>query len=330
MASTIGHLFCGLILVIGGNVALWVKFASDLRFHAEQIAAMCVDGRAMGQSLTQSRLGVDDSKRNKNAVTMQCSFPVAVYPCLDEAVEVGEWSGQCRSLATVPAFKEDEWPRRVEEAGVKCCAGACIAGDKCSDNEWSCSTGACNAYDKSIRLCAHKMRREPYKCFVIDGEPEEGIREEPSSFPIGWLIGALFCTFFSMGCSLFTMTTVYKEENCLQKTGVYVISMIFFFGFCFVIGVIVNAAIGKEDAKGVSDHNYEDLAVTTGSESFGTNRTAVAAETPPPEGMHWAIVLLIVFGSIYGVLFLGFCCFFCFKKTREVVAHSKSDQASTV
>lgn len=329
MALTIGHVLCGLVLVIGSNVALWFKFASDLRFHAEQIAAMCVDGRAMGEPLTQSRLGVDDSKRHKHSVTMQCSFPVAVYPCLDEIEDLDEWSGQCRSLAAVPAFPKDEWPRRMEEPGIGCFEGD-LGGDKCSDNAWSCSTGACSAYDKSIRLCAFKIRTEPYKCFVIDGRPEEGIREEASGFPIGWFMGALSCTFLSLGCLTFTMVRVSKEENCLQKTAIYVMSMIVFFGLCFAVGTIVNAAIGKEDAKGVSDYNYDDLAVTTGSELFGTNRTAVAAETPPPEGMHWAIVLLIVLGSVYGCLFLVCGCLYCFSRSDEVVAPPKADQTPTV
>lgn len=296
--------------MIAGNFALWFHFAKDLKFYSEQQPATCVDGRVMNETVSHSRIGVDDSKRNKNSVTMECSFPVAVYICLDEAIEPEEWNGQCKNLAQTPSYNDHEWPRRNEEVGVNCCAGNCMGGDKCDDKKWSCSNGACNAYEKSARLCASKLRSEPYKCFTVQGQPEEGVRDEASSFPAGWLAGALLCTILAtLPCIVFTFVTLSKEEDCMKKTAAFMMMSVICFGIMAAVGFAINAAMDVEDSKGVVDHDYKDLAETTGSAVFGTNKTTVIAETPPPEGMHWAIILLIVFGAIYAVLCLCAGCY---------------------
>jgi hypothetical protein len=210
---------------------------------------------------------------------------------------------------------------------VNCCAGNCAGNHKCSDKKWSCSNGDCSAYEKTARLCAAKLRSEPYKSFTVEGEPQEGVRDEAASFPAGWLAGALACTILATLPSLaFTFVTMSKEEDCMQSAIVCMIATVLCSGLVIAIGFAINAAMDVEESKGIVDHDYEDLAVTTGSSVFGTNQTTVMDETPPPEGMHWAFVLLIVFAGIYGALCLVACCllavFSC--RRKDLVSDLKS------
>jgi len=307
--SKIPHLVCGLILVITGNVFLWHQFATDLNFYIHQRPAMCVEGRAMEESIEQSRLGVDDSQRNKGTVTMQCSFPVAVYPCLDEDVANEDWNGNCRTLAQVP---QEEWPRRQAEPGITCCERDCLA-DKCSAKAWSCSTGSCDAYEKSTRLCVPLMRIDPYPCFTIEGEPDEGVRDGASSFPVGLLVGAIVISLFALGCCCFTGWQMSEEENLMAKGLAFLCGVAVVIAFSLSLYAIVNAALGSADDKGVVETNYADLASSRGS----ANVTAVAIEAPPPAGLHWAMIVLIVLLSIYGLFCILGCCLWAFSKFIE-------------
>merc|ERR1719217_1897976 len=120
----------------------------------------------MDQDIMDARIGVDDSLRNKGMITMKCSFAVAVYPCHDEDIDPGDWDGRCRTLSESPMYAEGQWPRREDEPDVRCCERDCAGGSRCSREEWSCTgIGSCDAYDKSIRLCASRMKG-PYKCFT--------------------------------------------------------------------------------------------------------------------------------------------------------------------
>jgi len=306
--SMVGTVLCGLVLVITGNVFLWSQFATDLNFYTHQRPAKCVDGRPMGQSLMQSQLGVDDSERNKGVVTMQCSFPVAVYACFDQDIEEEEWNGECRTLANHPLYADGEWPRRVAEPGITCCERDCLNGNQCSDKEWSCSNGSCDAYEKSARICASLMNVQPYKCFAIEGRPNEGVREDASTFPVGFLIGGLAMSLCALACCCATVKSMAEEKDCLQKSLVLIMTVIACAVILIAIGAVVNAALGSADNQGLVERNYKDLAATTGTNGTGSNVTAVATEDPPPEGMHWALIVLIALGSVFGCLGLMICC----------------------
>jgi len=323
---------CGVLLASGANVFFWSQFVSDLSFYKEERAAMCVDGRLMGESFLQSKVGVDDSQRHKGTVTMQCSFPVAVYPCYDDDIDAGAWDGKCRTLAVSPAFVDGEWPRRMEESGITCQSQNLPGSDQCSDRKWSCSSGTCDAYEKSIRLCAGKMRQEAYPCFTIKGEPGEGIREESSNFPIGWLIGGLVAVCCNLSCCFLLVRSFHEEDNCVQKTVASLCAVALCFGVMGAITFIVNAAVGDADNQGLVEKDYKDLAVPQGSALFGNNHTVIATEVPPPEGMHWAVVVAIGAGSIYGCLAIVGVCRYLFAQRGDFdqSACAKSSQVATV
>lgn len=312
--SVVSTVICGLVIGVVLNCAFWAKFKSDLEFYREQRPAICVDGRRMGQGLIAATLGVDDKQRHKGMITMKCSFPVAVYPCYDEDIELGEWDGYCRTLSESVAFSEGSWPRRVEEdLDITCCERDCMGGDQCSASAWSCATGSCSAYDKSTRICAAKLRKDPYKCFTHADDPEAGVREDSAAFPAGWLIAGMLSAVALCGCVGFAGFAMLDEENCIGKTIMYILGCGIFMGAIWGVVAIIHAMQGPPDKKGIVESNYKDLAQAT-----GINQTSVAAEAPPPEGMHWAIILLIVFGSICGVFVLMFICFFCIGFCKEL------------
>jgi hypothetical protein len=252
----------------------------------------------MGEDVSKMRLKADDSKNNKGTITMRCSFPVAAYPCNDP---------ECNAWEPLPMYKDSEWPLRMEEAGVKCIThgfGAC----HCDDNEcFECSSGKCDAYEKTLRTCINRANADPYSCFIHPNGAEALI--DYPGWPWGFLVGAILCTLVCLLCTVGACGLMAnKQLNCAQILATLI-------GVCCAVsvGVIISVVIGAitgDSRTGVQSGNFTDFAVANDAGEGGTT-FLVPEEVPPPPGLPaWAIVL-IVLGSIFGLACLMICCVLC-------------------
>eukprot|EP00438_Fugacium_kawagutii_P001828 Skav203531 [mRNA] locus=scaffold687:460507:461610:- [translate_table: standard] len=99
--------------------------------------------------------------------------------------------------AELPIFQRS----REESTGVFCwgALGLYMWGSyPCEDPIWNCTTtGPCDGYEKSERLCTAKLHREAYPCFFDPDNVAAGIKKERYTYSI-WV--GLFC-FFLIGLS---------------------------------------------------------------------------------------------------------------------------------
>eukprot|EP00927_Polykrikos_kofoidii_P066694 TRINITY_DN62251_c0_g1_i1.p1 TRINITY_DN62251_c0_g1~~TRINITY_DN62251_c0_g1_i1.p1 ORF type:complete len:333 (+),score=24.17 TRINITY_DN62251_c0_g1_i1:82-1080(+) len=176
--------FWGPILMILGfvvcvPVCCCTYFMKKLHFGNNCVSGLCVDGRLRNEELRNATIGVDDSSVSKrNVITMQCVFPVHVYPCAHAG----------RDCSDKPLRTRE----RVESTGLSCDLSLVNHAHDCRYPNWYCETGKCTAYEKAKSLCAsHFLKQQPYECWYVPGEALAGIRFEKPGFPFLWCLASI-------------------------------------------------------------------------------------------------------------------------------------------
>lgn len=200
-------------------ILCWAFFAQDIKFYSTQTAAICVDGRLLGQPLEagMDRVSVDDTKllRKGEVREMRCAFQVAVYACRDEGLVISDWNGRCNRLESQPSFPPDGWPTRIDDNLQLFCrryknncdpySSKCDAystADVCTQPCWDCEAGQCDAYENSTSRCKRDfLRQDPYPCYTIFNDAKAGVREVVAVFPAKLLIGGIVSSLGLIGLS---------------------------------------------------------------------------------------------------------------------------------
>jgi len=300
----------GVVLMVGFFVleyTLWRKFAEDYIFFTEQRPAMCVDGRSSDQPISAAKYVVDDSKRSKSSVTMRCGIPVSVYPCTNVDAEL--------KAACAPAAVQKQWPTRIIDTDITCAAGWTISGSSCTDSDWECTNfGACDAYEKARRLCAHELILDSYFCYHVPDHEDFGILipqngEDKRSWPVGWLIGGI-CGFILW---LFTCCSAMHRAEHLQS-GLQDVILVngvaaAISGFIYLITWAVKKATGYYDKDPIEESSYKKLADMMWPNNVpfpgGPANHTLVPEDPVSETTMWWHYALIA-GGIVAAL----CCIF--------------------
>lgn len=218
-----------MFLSICTSAFFWQGFYAEIELSKKYtLPGQCLDGRLLEEPLDAiTGMGVDSNGpelgrgcgrhggqcRSHGSVDLRCVFRVAFYPC-GNVDDYTQYDGKCDDLPAHPKFADrGAWPLRLAgSTGVWCKAGdiGSWAHRHCEvplGHTWHCSDiGECNGYEKAVRVCASRLKREPYPCFMepdpvwVHGKPwlsnRTGVRTEPPTFPAGWLVGGILSSLF--------------------------------------------------------------------------------------------------------------------------------------
>jgi len=194
--------------LLGGLVNFMREFATDLSFQKHQKPALCIDGRrSVGNTselqwklIPDSRPGAGND--HKTYRTYSCVYTTYVHPCLDGGIDTGEWNGNCDVASeTLPEARltlvDLEW--RCEYHA-------------CKKTKYNCAGRQCHGNAYAEHLCLGKIRAK-YPCYYVEGDPSASVREEPSGFPVGSLLGSLACFLAITGCAALGFFIFVKDPD---------------------------------------------------------------------------------------------------------------------